>query len=138
MNEPVMKYESEMEVRDYECDMQAIVNNAVYLNYLEHARHRAIRDAGITFRSLCEQGIFAVVRRSEVDYLRPLESGDRFVVRTGMVREGRLKLVFHQHIERKSDGERTLKARITVACVQNGRPVMPQIVLDAIERANQV
>ncbi|NLI24182.1 MAG: acyl-CoA thioesterase, partial [Bacteroidales bacterium] len=30
-------FELEMEVRDYECDIQGIVNNAVYMNYLEHA-----------------------------------------------------------------------------------------------------
>ena len=27
------------EVRDYECDLQGIVNNAVYQHYLEHTRH---------------------------------------------------------------------------------------------------
>ena len=29
-------FEIEMQVRDYECDIQGIVNNAVYQNYLEH------------------------------------------------------------------------------------------------------
>jgi acyl-CoA thioester hydrolase len=28
-------FASEMSVRDYECDMQGIVNNSVYQNYLE-------------------------------------------------------------------------------------------------------
>ena len=36
-------YETRMEVRDYECDIQGIVNNANYLHYTEHTRHRFIR-----------------------------------------------------------------------------------------------
>ena len=32
-------YELEMKVRDYECDLQGIVNNANYQHYLEHTRH---------------------------------------------------------------------------------------------------
>ena len=32
-------YELKMKVRDYECDLQGIVNNANYQHYLEHTRH---------------------------------------------------------------------------------------------------
>ena len=37
--QPEYVFETEMEVRDYECDIQGIVNNANYLHYTEHTRH---------------------------------------------------------------------------------------------------
>ena len=39
--------EVDLEVRNYECDLQGIVNNAVFLNYLEHARHQYLLSVGI-------------------------------------------------------------------------------------------
>ena len=41
-------YELEMKVRDYECDLQGIVNNANYQHYLEHTRHEFLTSVGIT------------------------------------------------------------------------------------------
>ena len=32
-------FQLEMMVRDYECDIQGIVNNANYLHFMEHTRH---------------------------------------------------------------------------------------------------
>ena len=37
------KFKIALPVRDYECDMQGYVNNAVYQNYLEHARHEYLQ-----------------------------------------------------------------------------------------------
>ena len=71
------------------CDLQGIVNNAVYLNYLEHARHRQLKSLGIDFAALHERGCDLVVTRSEIDYESPLRSGDRFVVRSRMRRQRR-------------------------------------------------
>ena len=44
-----MTHECELEARSYECDAYGHVNNAVYLNYLEVARHEFMRHAGIRF-----------------------------------------------------------------------------------------
>jgi acyl-CoA thioester hydrolase len=112
----------EFEVRDYECDLQAVVNNAVYQHYLEHARHKWLESIGIDFAALHEQGIDLVVTRIELDYKLPLKSGDKFVVRTSVAREGRLRLIFLQEIYRIPNEEIILSARIIGTALRGGRP----------------
>ncbi len=50
----MIDYQSNLEfsVRDYECDLAGMVNNASYLNYLEHARHQFLKGRGIDFAQL--------------------------------------------------------------------------------------
>ena len=45
-------FELEMKVRDYECDLQGIVNNANYQHYIEHTRHEFLLAQGISFADL--------------------------------------------------------------------------------------
>ena len=49
-----MKYifELQMKVRDYECDLQGIVNNANYQHYIEHTRHEFLSSLGVSFAHL--------------------------------------------------------------------------------------
>ena len=56
-------YELKMKVRDYECDLQGIVNNANYQHYLEHTRHEFLLSTGVSFAALHEQGVDPVVAR---------------------------------------------------------------------------
>ncbi len=57
-------FEMPMKVRDYEVDSEGIVNNAVYLHYLEHTRHEFCEHAGMTFRSMHERGIDPVLSKA--------------------------------------------------------------------------
>ena len=90
-------HETEFKVRDYECDLQAVVNNGVYQNYLEHARHELLLSRGIDFGEVTRAGINLVVVRAELDYRDSLTSGDRFVVRSRVERRSRLRFDFIQH-----------------------------------------
>jgi acyl-CoA thioester hydrolase len=127
-------FELELEVRDYECDLEGVVNNAVYLNYLEHARHSYLRTRGLDFAQLHEQGCDLVMTRAEIDYKIPLRSGDRFVVRLNIGRESRLRFVFEQAVHRLPGMELALEARIIGTGIIAGRPGLPdevQALLDA-------
>lgn len=120
-------FETEMMVRDYECDMQGIVNNAVYQNYLEHCRHEFLHEVGLNFERLCKDGIDAVVTRIEIDYKLALKSRDEFIVKLGMHKQGRLRFVFDQVILRKADGKTVVDAQVTGVLTRNGKPISPDL-----------
>jgi acyl-CoA thioester hydrolase len=107
-----MPFTIELEVRDYECDVEGIVNNAIYLNYLEHARHAFLKDKGFNFAQLARQGILLVVIRFEADYLYPLRSGDKFYVTASLERISRLRFCFLQEIFRLPDDKPILKSKV--------------------------
>ena len=123
-----------LKVRDYECDMQGVVNNGIYQNYLEHARHEFLLARGIDFAKVTAEGINMVVIWAELDYLRPLVSGDNFEIRSEVSRLSRLKFAFHQNIFRLDDSQPMLRAVITATSVnQNGRPFFPEFLMALIE-----
>ncbi|WP_222536737.1 acyl-CoA thioesterase [Pedobacter polysacchareus] len=106
-------FEIQLKVRDYECDIQGVVNNAVYQSYLEHARHEYLLSKSQCFKELTAQGILLMVARIEMDFKRPLSSTDVFAVQLRTERQG-VKLVFFQEIIRISDQALCLKAKVDV------------------------
>lgn len=124
-------YELKMKVRDYECDLQGIVNNANYQRYTEHCRHEFLLDNGVSFSDLHTKGIDAVVARISIDYKVPLRSRDEFVCRLRLVQEG-IKYVFYQDIYRLPDEKLVVKARVDTVCMQNGRLMKTCPELDAV------
>ncbi len=111
----------ELKVRDYECDLQGVVNNARYLHYMEHARHEFLQARGIDFAALAAEGVDLMLTRVEVDYRRPLRPGDVFTVSVRVERVSRLKVCFVQEI-RRADGELMASGRNYGVAVRNGRP----------------
>ena len=131
-------FELELQVRDYECGIQGIVNNAIYQNYFEHCRHKFLNSVGIDFAQLHNDGIDAVVIKAELDYKFPLRPGDDFLVRLKMKKQGRLRIIFDQQILRKTDEKLMVNARITTVLTKNGRPVSADILEDKFSAAGIV
>jgi acyl-CoA thioester hydrolase len=120
MNIDDYKFTHEMKVRDYECDLQGIVNNANYQHYMEHSRHELLDSLGVNFGKLHEDGIDAMVAKITIEYKTPLRSGDEFVVGINLERKGP-KIIFYQDIYRLSDGKLCTKGIVETICVENGR-----------------
>lgn len=113
-------FETRMEVRDYECDIQGIVNNANYLHYLEHTRHLFVRSKNLSFAALHEQGVDVVVARMNLQYKVPLRCDDEFISRLNVTKEG-IRYVFHQDIFRASDEKLCLRATVELVGMKDGR-----------------
>ncbi len=122
----ILPFALPMQVRDYECDLQGVVNNAVYQNYLEHARHVFLQSCGIDFAALVQENVNLVVTRAELDYVLPLRPGDEFTVSVALERVSRLRFGFRQAIVRASDGKTMLRAFVVGTSLDaRGRPHLP-------------
>ncbi|MBF0287333.1 MAG: acyl-CoA thioesterase [SAR324 cluster bacterium] len=125
-NSPAYCFELEFAVRDSEVDMFGVVNNSVYLRYLEHTRHTFLKSTGIDAAHMQQLGFNLVVTRIEIDYKQPLRSGDLFVVKLAVSAVTRVRFVFLQDIYHLSSQQLTTSARIVgTAIPPNGRPGIP-------------
>jgi len=120
-------YKLALKVRDYECDIQGVVNNSVYQNYLEHARHEFLLDSGLDFAEFAKKGINLVVVRVELDYKLPLQSGDNFWIGLNIRRASKVRFEFLQDIYRSSDNKLVLAGKVIGTSLnQRGRPFVPE------------
>jgi len=131
--ELVEQHQVELAVRDYECDLQGVVNNAVYLNYLEHARHQYLKALGLDFASLHNRGCDLIALRVEIDYKAPLTSGDHFAIRSHMSRQSRLRFAFDQTIHRLPDGKLMAQGRTIVTGLVHGKLGLPEELLAVLD-----
>ncbi len=132
-----MDYSHQLEflVRDYECDLQGIVNNANYQHYLEHARHEFLKEFGLDFAALSQQGINLVVTRIEIDYRSPLRSNDRFVVCSNFERVSKIRFACMQDILKLPDYTPIVNARVIGTSLNGrGRPALPAEIESILDR----
>jgi acyl-CoA thioester hydrolase len=144
---------SEFKVRDYECDLQGIVNNANYFHYLEQSRHEFLQSHGIDFKAAHDEGLDLVIAKAELDFIKSLKPSERFIIDLKLSLEGRLRYIFHQSIYRiKADAifsqevrvpldlyrdDLILKAKISCVCVDRKRakackfPLLEQLLTEA-------
>ena len=110
----------EDKVRDYECDLQGVVNNANYQHYMEHTRHEFLEALGENFGAMHEQGIDAFVSRVDIQYKNSLRSGDRYRSCLNVCKKG-AKLIFEQDIYRLPDMTLATKGVVESVVVKDGK-----------------
>ncbi|MFI5403802.1 MAG: acyl-CoA thioesterase, partial [Planctomycetota bacterium] len=107
----------EVEARSYELDPYGHLNNAVYVNWLEHGRLCYLRDRGHTYTSVPETfGVHVVVVRQDLQYKAQVRLGDRLSVTSRVARLGRTSFTFAQEIA-YADGRVASSGEVTMVCV---------------------
>ncbi|HXK76165.1 MAG TPA: acyl-CoA thioesterase [Bacteroidaceae bacterium] len=109
-----------MKVRDYECDLQGIVNNSNYQHYMEHTRHEFLESLGVSFAELHQRGVDAVVARITINFKTPLKSGDHFLSCLSIYKDG-IKWIFNHDIYRTSDEKIACKGEVTSVTIVDGK-----------------
>lgn len=116
-------YSLDFKVRDYELDQYGVVNNATYLNYLEHTRHEFLHGIGIDPAAVAATGHSLALSEIHVTYRSPLRSREHFRVELtiGEVRGARVAMA--QRIVGYPEGRLVLEARaVAVFLDERGRP----------------
>lgn len=106
-------------------DFSGVVYHARYLEFLERGRSDYLRLAGVRHTELIDglrgERIVWIVRRMEIDFIRPARMDDVLVIETRTEKISGARIFMAQEIRR--GGELLLKAKVEAAIIgENGRP----------------
>ncbi len=116
--------EIEVQVRYIECDPMSVAHHSVYPVWLELARTQWLRDRGMPYSELEQQGVLFVVARMSIRYRKPARYDDVLLVRVWLAKGGKPSRVkVDQEYEIRRGDELLATAETTLVCVdRQGKP----------------
>ena len=135
---PMASHRQAIRVYFEDIDAAGIVYYANYLKFAERARTDMLRDFGVSHAGMMKRdGLVLVVRRCEIDYLKPARLDDLLTVETEVAKLGGASVDLRQRVTR--DGEVLAELKVLVVCIgQDGRPHrIPDYVRGVLPRMNQ-
>jgi acyl-CoA thioester hydrolase len=110
-----MTGETTIRVRYAETDRMGLLHHANYLIYFEQARTELLRDQGLTYREMEDQGFFLVIAKVEVNFKSPAHYDDVLKIKTTVVRTTAVRI---EHLyEVTCEGRAVAEGKTTLACV---------------------
>ena len=108
---------TEVEARSYELDPYGHLNNAVYVNWLEHGRSAWLRERELTWTNIPEKfGVRVVIVHLDLDFQAEIGLHDRLEVATSVSRVGNSSFTFRQQIS-FLDGPFAAEATAVMVCI---------------------
>jgi len=125
-------------VRYRECDPMGVVYHTHYLDYFEAARTEALRDLGVRYRDLENEGIIMPVVEVKVRYRSPAHYDEMLVVDVTFEQIPNVRVPIDYTVRREGEDE-TLATGHTTLCFMDAerhRPIpAPETVREAFERS---
>ena len=132
MNFDQYDFTLELAVRDYECDMDGVVNNANYQHYLEHTRNECLKTLDLNYSTMTKADCHLYVARINIEYKYPLRSNDMFVVAMRITRPSTASLELDQDIYRRPDHKVILNAKVVIVGMDGQSYRLPKPIIDKI------
>jgi acyl-CoA thioester hydrolase len=111
---------TQIRVRYAETDKMGLLHHANYLVYFEQARTELLRNQGLTYREMEDQGFFLVITSVEVKFKSPARYDDVLTVKTTVARSTAIRI---EHSYEVTCEDRPIaEGKTTLACVdRNGK-----------------
>jgi acyl-CoA thioester hydrolase len=132
---PMATHRHAVRVYFEDTDAAGIVYYANYLKFAERARTDMLRDCGISHADMMQRdGLVLVVRRCEIDYLKPAKLDDLLTIESQAAKLGGASVELLQRVLRGDEVLAELK--VLVVCIgKDGRPHrIPDHVRGALPR----
>jgi len=115
-------------VRYAETDRMGLLHHSNYLVYFEQGRTELLRQQGLAYKDLEDQGYLLVLTKVQVRYRRPARYDDVLTLRTIVARTSMVKI--EHRYEMLRDGEILADGETTLGCIdREGKPQMlPEIL----------
>lgn len=120
------KFEIEVRVRYAETDQMGVVYHGNYAQYFEIGRVEWLRNQGISYKWMEENGIMLPVVSLSMDYKKPAKYDDLLTVTTILKKQSSVKIEFDYEI-RNQEGEllTTGYSMLVFVNMKTGRPTLP-------------
>ncbi|MGB7566340.1 MAG: YbgC/FadM family acyl-CoA thioesterase [Chitinivibrionales bacterium] len=124
-----------MKIRIYyeDTDCGNVVYYANYLKYMERSRTEFMRDRGVSFAKLHDEGYLFVVAEARLKYESPAYYDDVLDVTTTIENKSPVSIIFNTAIT-NSKNVPVVSGTVKVACIQKSDRKLCRIPAEIIER----
>ncbi|GMQ55990.1 thioesterase family protein [Vallitalea sediminicola] len=112
-------HETKLKVRYVETDQMGVVHHSKYYPWFELARGEFIKEVGMTYREMEEEGIMMPVLESWCKYIEGAKYEDEIIIKTWIEEMNPVKMVFNYHVVREIDNKIIAKGSTKHTFVNN-------------------
>lgn len=119
-------YHHRLRIRYAETDKMGFAYYGNYFTYLEVARVELIRNLGISYKTMEDNGVILPVVSSNIKYLKPIYYDENITIETKILEMPTRKITFHYKILNEQE-ECCTRAEVTLFFVdqKTNRPIHP-------------
>src|SRR3989441_13252871 len=124
-----------LRVNSSETDQMGVVYHANYLIWFDRARTELMRDTGLTYRELEQQGVYLAVSEVKVRYRAPARYDDLVQVRCWVRELASRRVTFGYAVERAGTGEPLATGETSLVSLTHQHTLtrIPEHVLDLLQ-----